>query len=48
MVELFLSAGADPSTATDDGATAADIADGEGHVDVARRLREVIAERAES
>jgi len=43
MVELFLSAGADPSAATDDGATAADLADGAGHVDVARRLREVAA-----
>src|SRR4051812_393536 len=43
MVELFLSAGADPSAVTDEGATAADIADGEGHVDVARRLREVAA-----
>ena len=48
MVELFLSAGADPSAATDDGASPADIADGEGHVDVARRLREVAAERAEA
>ena len=47
MVELFLSAGADPSATTDDGATAADIADGEGHVDIARRLREVAAERPE-
>ena len=43
MVELFLSAGADPSAATDEGATAADLADGAGHVDVARRLREVAA-----
>ena len=48
MVELFLSAGADPTAVTDDGATPADFADEEGHVDVARRLREVAAERAEA
>jgi ankyrin repeat protein len=43
MIELFLSAGADASARTDDGATPADIADAEGHVDAARRLREVAA-----
>ena len=41
LVELFLSAGADPTATTDDGATPADLADAAGHVDVARRLREV-------
>jgi uncharacterized protein len=46
MVELFLSAEADPTAATDDGATAADLAEAAGHVDVARRLRDVAAERA--
>ena len=43
MVELFLSAGADPALATDDGRTAADLADAAMHPDVARRLRDVIA-----
>ena len=46
LVELFLSAGADPAAVTDDGKTPADTADASGHVDVARRLREVAAERA--
>jgi ankyrin repeat protein len=45
MVELFLSAGADPTARTDDGRTGADIADGSGHPDVARRLRDVAAAR---
>ena len=46
LVELFLSAGADPSARTDAGDTPADIADAAGHVDVARRLREVAEDRA--
>jgi len=46
LVELFLSAGADPTAVTDAGATPADTAEAAGHVDVARRLREVVAERA--
>jgi ankyrin repeat protein len=41
MVELFLSAGADPTLAAEDGRTPADLAEAAGHVDVARRLREV-------
>jgi len=41
MVELFLSAGADPAAMTDDGRHAADIAEASAHPDVARRLREV-------
>ena len=45
MVELFLSAGADPGLQTDEGRTAADLADEAAHPDVARRLREVAAER---
>ncbi|MDO8484018.1 MAG: ankyrin repeat domain-containing protein [Candidatus Limnocylindrales bacterium] len=45
MVELFLSAGADPAATTDDGTTSADAAEAAGHGDVARRLREVAAER---
>jgi ankyrin repeat protein len=45
MVELFLSAGADPSAMTDDGRTSAAIADEAQHPDVARRLRQVAAER---
>jgi ankyrin repeat protein len=43
MVELFLSARADPSAATDAGDTPAATAEAAGHVDVARRLREVAA-----
>lgn len=46
LVELFLSAGADPTAVTDAGATPADTAEAAGHVDVARRLREVATERA--
>lgn len=45
LVELFVSAGADPAAVTDDGQTPADTAEASGHVDVARRLREVVAER---
>jgi uncharacterized protein len=41
LVELFLSAGADPSAATDAGDTPAASAETAGHVDVARRLRQV-------
>jgi ankyrin repeat protein len=41
LVELLLSAGADPAATLPDGRTAADVADGAGHQDVARRLREV-------
>lgn len=41
MVELFLSAGADPTATTDDGKTPAAIAGEAGHLDVARRLRDV-------
>ena len=46
LVELFLSAGADPLARTDAGDTAADIAEAAGHVDVARRLRQVAEDRA--
>lgn len=41
MVELFLSTGADPRARTDEGRTAADLADAAFHPDVARRLRDV-------
>jgi adenosylhomocysteine nucleosidase len=41
MVELFLSARADPSAATDSGETPAATAEAAGHVDIARRLREM-------
>ena len=43
MVELFLSAGADASATTDDGKTPAAAADAAGHLDIARRLRDVAA-----
>jgi ankyrin repeat protein len=43
MVELFLSARADPTATSDAGQTPALTADTAGHVDVARRLREVAA-----
>jgi ankyrin repeat protein len=39
MVELFLSAGADRTVPTDDGRTAADLAEAAGHADLAGRLR---------
>jgi ankyrin repeat protein len=42
LVELFLSAGADPTARTEAGDTPADTAEAAGHVDVARRLREVV------
>jgi len=45
LVELFLSAGADPTARTEAGDTPADTAEAAGHVDVARRLREVATER---
>ena len=45
MVELFLSAGADPTRSVEDGSTPADLAEVAGHHDVARRLREVAADR---
>jgi ankyrin repeat protein len=41
MVELFLSAGADPTVSVTDGGTPADLAEAAGHPDVAHRLREV-------
>ena len=41
LVELFLSAGADPTATTDEGRTPADLAEAQGHLDLARRLREV-------
>jgi hypothetical protein len=44
MVELFLSAGADPTVRVPEG-TPADLADAAGHPDVARRLRDVEAGR---
>jgi ankyrin repeat protein len=46
LVELFLSAGADPAARTESGQTPADSAEAAGHFDVARRLREVVAERS--
>jgi len=46
LVELFLSAEADPLARTESGETAADTAEAAGHVDVAKRLREVAAERS--
>lgn len=45
LVELFLSAGADPGAPRDDGETPAETAEAAGHMDVARRIREVAAER---
>ena len=41
MVELFLSAGADPSGRDADGGRPADLADAAGHHDLAARLRSV-------
>jgi uncharacterized protein len=46
LVELFLSAGANAGTPRDSGETPADTAEAAGHVDIARRLREVAAEQA--
>jgi ankyrin repeat protein len=48
LVELLLSAGSDPTARTDAGATPADTADAAGHMDVARRLRQVAEERSAS
>ena len=45
LVELFLSAGADPAATTDRGQTPADTAEASGHVDIARRIRQVAGER---
>ena len=45
LLELLLSAGANPSVAKDDGETPAQTAEAAGHADVARRLREVAAAR---
>jgi len=41
LIELFLSARADPAVTTDAGETPAATAEAAGHVDVARRLRDV-------
>ena len=41
--ELFLSAGADPTLARDNGETPADTAEAAGHLDLAARLRAVVA-----
>lgn len=41
LVELFLSAGADPAARLDDGKAPADTADDAGHADVAKRVRAV-------
>jgi ankyrin repeat protein len=46
MVELFLSAGADPLAVAGAMGTPADVAEAAGHVDVARRIREVAGQRA--
>jgi uncharacterized protein len=46
LVELLLSAGADPTTRTDAGDTPADTAEAAGHIDVARRIRQVAEERS--
>jgi ankyrin repeat protein len=43
MVELFLSAGADPTIRVPDGGTPADLAEAADHHDVASRLRDVVA-----
>jgi ankyrin repeat protein len=47
LVELFLSAGADPTARVASGETPAETAEAAGHIDVARRLREVAVARAE-
>jgi ankyrin repeat protein len=44
LVELFLSAGADPTATLPDGRTPADLAEAQGHADLARRLRNVASE----
>jgi ankyrin repeat protein len=48
LVEVLLSAGADPTARTDAGDTPADTAEAAGHVDVARRVRQVAVDRAAS
>ena len=45
LVELMLSAGADPTARTDAGDTPADTAEASGHVDIARRIRQVGEQR---
>jgi ankyrin repeat protein len=45
LVELFLSAGADPTARLVSGETPAETAEAAGHIDVARRLREVATTR---
>jgi uncharacterized protein len=45
LVELFLSAGADPGSLRDSGESPAETAEAAGHVDIARRLRQVAAQR---
>jgi uncharacterized protein len=46
LVELLLSAGADPTATKDDGDTPADTAEAAGHIDVARRIRQVAEQRS--
>jgi ankyrin repeat protein len=46
MVELFLSAGANPTIAVPDGGTPQDLAAAAGHRDVANRLGEMAAARS--
>jgi ankyrin repeat protein len=46
LVELFISAGADAGAPRDGGETPADTAEAAGHIDIARRLREVAAQRS--
>jgi ankyrin repeat protein len=48
LVELLLSAGADPFLRTDAGETPVDSAEAAGHVDVARRIRQVADARSAS
>ncbi len=48
LVELLLSAGADPFLRTDAGDTPVDTAEAAGHVDVARRIRQVADARSAS
>ncbi len=45
LVELMLSAGADPTARTDAGDTPAETAEASGHVDIARRIRQVAEQR---
>jgi ankyrin repeat protein len=48
MVELFLSAGADATATTDEGKTPAAVAEAAGHVDIARRLRDMATAASEA